>query len=431
MIRSIKGTHDILPAEAALWQAVENNVRDIMGRYGYSEIRTPAFEGTELFKRAVGEDTDIVSKEMYTWIDQSGTSLTLKPELTAPVVRAFIQHNLSRQNPLQKLYYIDALFRRERPQKGRFRQFHQFGVEVFGAENPEIDAEVISLAFNILKELGLGNLNLIINSIGSKDSRKNYRNSIRDFLKPYFKELSKTSQKRFNNNPLRILDTKTPREIEILQNAPSITNSLSQADNDHFSEVCEYLEILKIPYKVDDKLVRGLDYYSRTTFEITSDSLGAQNALCGGGRYDDLVESLGGKSTPGIGFAAGLERIIMVLDGELKSEISPAVYMVGLGPQAVVKSMELTQVLRNRGLSVHFDPLRRSLKSQLREAHRLGVKIAVIMGDQELNTGKALVKDLTSGSQQEISFETVVENLLELFPESKTKVPANFPKKNI
>ncbi|MEE8437441.1 MAG: histidine--tRNA ligase [Candidatus Neomarinimicrobiota bacterium] len=409
MIRSIKGTHDILPQESAIWQKVENNVRNIMGRYGYSEIRTPAFEGTELFNRAVGEDTDIVSKEMYTWTDQSGTSLTLKPELTAPVVRAFIQHNLSHQNPLQKLYYIDALFRRERPQKGRFRQFHQFGIEVFGAENPEIDAEVISLAFNILKELGLSSLNLIINSIGSKDCLNNYRNLIRDFLKPHFKELSETSQKRFHNNPLRILDTKIPREIEILQTAPSIANSLSQADSDHFSKVCEYLEILKIPFKVDDKLVRGLDYYSRTTFEITSDSLGAQNALCGGGRYDDLVESLGGKSTPGIGFAAGLERIIMVLeDTELKSEISPAVYMVGLGSEAVSKTMGLTQALRNRGLTVLFDPLRRSLKGQLREAHKLGVKIAVIVGDNELNNGKALVKDLTSGSQQGISLDRVV-----------------------
>jgi len=416
LIRSIKGTHDILPHESGIWQAVEKTVREIMTRYGYSEIRTPVFEKTELFNRAVGEETDIVSKEMYTWTDQSGTSLTLKPELTAPVVRSYIQHNLGNQNSLEKLFYIDALFRRERPQKGRFRQFHQFGVEAFGAESPEMDAEVISLAFNILKELGLENLNLIVNSIGSKECRNNYEQSIKTFLEPYFEDLSQDSQTRFNKNTLRILDTKIPREIEILDKAPSILDSLTANDNKHFSKVCEYLEILNVPFKIDPKLVRGLDYYTRTTFEITSESLGAQNALCGGGRYDNLVENLGGKATPGIGFAAGLERIIMVLeDGEYKTD-TPAVYMVGMGSEAFKKIMSITQTLRNRGLFTLFDPLQRSLKAQLREANKLDAKIAVIIGEQELKNGNAQVKDLSSGVQKEISFESVIGDLLKLFP---------------
>ena len=303
-IRAIKGTQDILPEESMKWQSLENKIRKISGYYGYQEIRTPAFEKTKLFSRSVGEETDIVSKEMYSWIDQGGENLTLKPELTAPVARAFIQHNLGRISPINKLYYIDALFRRERPQKGRYRQFHQFGVEAFGSEHPEIDAEIIALAISIFKSLGLEGLELNLTSIGSFECRKNYRIALQEYLKPHFTNLTETSQKRFKNNPLRILDTKAPDEIKILEDAPNISNYWTDEDKAHFNEVIEYLEILKIEYELMPRLVRGLDYYTRTTFEITSLELGAQNAICSAGRYDGLTEMLGGKPTPGIGFAA-------------------------------------------------------------------------------------------------------------------------------
>ena len=277
-IRSVKGTQDILPDQSTRWQDLELTIQKIMDCYGYKEIRTPAFEHSEVFSQGVGEETDIVSKEMYSWTDQGGDNLTLKPELTAPVARSFIQHNLGVQNSINKLYYIDALFRRERPQKGRYRQFHQFGFEVFGSENPETDVEVIALAMYVFHKLGLKELTLQLNSIGSPECRNNYRNAIKNFLAPHFDQLSQTSQDRYNNNPLRILDTKSPDEKEILKDAPNISNYWTIDDKNHFDEVCNLLKHIKIDYQLSPSLVRGLDYYTRTTFEITSDELGAQNA---------------------------------------------------------------------------------------------------------------------------------------------------------
>ena len=410
-IRSIKGTQDILPEESMKWQSLEDQIRKISSYYGYKEIRTPAFENTKLFSRGVGEETDIVSKEMYSWTDQGGENLTLKPELTAPVARAYIQHNLGRIRPINKLYYIDALFRRERPQKGRYRQFHQFGVEAFGSEHPEIDAEVIALAISVFESLGLEGLKLSLNSIGSAECRENYRTALKDYLKPYFNDLTETSQKRFNDNPLRILDTKAPNEIEILENAPKISNYLTKEDETHFNEVIEYLEILEIEYELMPKLVRGLDYYTRTTFEITSIDLGAQNAICGGGRYDGLTEILGGKPTPGIGFAAGMERILLAMKDDQFNKDEVKIYIVGLGDNTLKTVIKLAEDLREQNLSTEFDVLRRSLKAQLREANKMNVKYAIIIGDEELESNQLEVKNFSTGNQQKIELSKIVDHM--------------------
>ena len=410
-IRSIKGTQDILPSQSHRWQLLEAAIHNTMDTYGYSEIRTPAFERTELFSRGVGEETDIVSKEMYSWTDQGGENLTLKPELTAPVVRSFIQHNLGGQSPINKLYYIDALFRRERPQKGRYRQFHQFGIEAFGSEHPEIDAEVIALAMSVFNDIGLTGLTLKLNSIGSPECRSDYRNALRDFLKPHFNDLSETSQKRFENNPMRILDTKIPHEIEILKEAPNISDSLTAEDKAHFEEVCSLLDAMGIQYLIESNLVRGLDYYTRTTFEITSTELGAQDAICGGGRYDGLVETLGGKPTPGIGFAAGMERILLALGDDDLSGKTTQVYIVGLGDGVRPTVAKLAEDLRQNNVRTNFDPLRRSMKAQMREANKCGATIAIIIGDKELVTGRAEVKDLSSGVQQKIDIKSLVDHI--------------------
>ena len=410
-IRSIKGTQDILPSQSHRWQLLEAAIHNTMDTYGYSEIRTPAFERTELFSRGVGEETDIVSKEMYSWTDQGGENLTLKPELTAPVVRSFIQHNLGGQSPINKLYYIDALFRRERPQKGRYRQFHQFGIEAFGSEHPEIDAEVIALAMSVFNDIGLTGLTLKLNSIGSPECRSDYRNALRDFLKPHFNDLSETSQKRFENNPMRILDTKIPHEIEILKEAPNISDSLTTEDKAHFEEVCSLLDAMGIQYLIESNLVRGLDYYTRTTFEITSTELGAQDAICGGGRYDGLVETLGGKPTPGIGFAAGMERILLALGDDDLSGKTTQVYIVGLGDGVRPTVAKLAQDLRQNNVRTNFDPLRRSMKAQMREANKCGATIAIIIGDKELVAGRAEVKDLSSGVQEKIDIKSLVDHI--------------------
>ena len=410
-IRSIKGTQDILPEESMKWQSLENQIRKISSYYGYKEIRTPAFENTKLFSRGVGEETDIVSKEMYSWTDQGGENLTLKPELTAPVARAYIQHNLGRIRPINKLYYIDALFRRERPQKGRYRQFHQFGVEAFGSEHPEIDAEVIALAISVFESLGLEGLKLNLNSIGSAECRENYRTALQDYLKPYFNDLTETSQKRFNENPLRILDTKAANEIEIIEDAPKISNYLTNDDQTHFNKLIEYLDILEIEYELMPKLVRGLDYYSRTTFEITSLDLGAQNAICGGGRYDGLTEILGGKPTPGIGFAAGMERILLAMKDDQFNKDEVKIYIVGLGDNTLKTVIKLAEDLREQNLSTEFDVLRRSLKAQLREANKMNVKYAIIIGDEELESNQLEVKNFSTGNQQKIELSKIVDHM--------------------
>ena len=408
--RSIKGTYDILPNDADRWQRVETHVRGFITRAGYSEIRTPAFEKTELFTLSVGEDSDVVSKEMYSWTDQGGTDLTLKPEYTASVMRSYIQHNLGAQSPLTKLYYLDNLFRRERPQKGRYRQFRQYGIEAIGSPHPEQDAEIIAIAYELLIELGIKDITLKLNSIGSPECRNEYRQALKDFLQPHLDKLSEISRKRFDSNPLRIFDTKIDFEIALLQDAPTITSFLIPDDANHFNEVQTYLEVLGVPFTLDTALVRGLDYYTRTTFEIISGNLGAQDALCGGGRYDKLVETLGGKPTPAVGFAAGLERILIAMNEvDIDQTIqADKIYLIGLGDAVRPTMLKILGEARKAGLNMEFDSLRRSVKSQMREANKIGASLAIILGDKELKDKSAQIKNLNNGQQESISIDSII-----------------------
>ncbi len=407
--KTIKGTHDILPDESSRWQELEHVIQNVAIRFGYNEIRTPIFEQTGLFSRSVGEDTDIVSKEMYTWEDRSGGSLTLRPELTASVARSYIQHNLGAKSPLQRLYYIGPIFRRERPQKGRQRQFHQFGVEAFGSQFPEQDAEIISFGHTIFSELEIKDLSLKLNSLGSGDCRNNYRDALKEFLSPIKNELSETSQKRLTTNPLRILDTKDPREQELLKAAPSISDYWTKDDNDHFSTVQELLNALDIPFELDHSMVRGLDYYTRTTFEFIAGGLGAQDAICGGGRYDGLVETLGGNSTPGIGFAAGMERILLSMEMDTSNVDQRSVYLIGLVEAGYGDALKLATKMRSVGLNVTMDTLRRSLKAQLRDANRINAGTAVIIGEEEAEKHTVQIKNLSTGEQEEISQKDLIK----------------------
>ena len=414
--RSIKGTYDILPNDADSWQRVETCVREFITRAGYSEIRTPAFEKTELFTRSVGEDSDVVSKEMYSWTDQGGTDITLKPEYTASVLRSYIQHNLGAKSPLTKLYYLDNLFRRERPQKGRYRQFRQYGIEAIGSPHPEQDAEVITIAYELLVELGIKDITLRLNSIGSLECRNEYRQALKDFLQPHLDKLSETSRKRFDSNPLRILDTKIDFEIALLQDAPTITNFLTPNDAGHFEEVQIYLKALGVPFTLDPTLVRGLDYYTRTTFEIISGNLGAQDALCGGGRYDKLVETLGGKPTPAVGFAAGFERILIAMDEvdadqKIKTD---KIYLIGLGDAVRPTMLKILNEVRKAGFNIEFDSLRRSIKSQMREANKIKASLAIIIGDKELKEKSVQIKDLKNSQQESIPIDSIISYIQSL-----------------
>ena len=411
IIRNIKGTHDILPSETKKWQNLEKIVRKSSDLFGFEEIRTPIFEQTKLFSRSVGSDSDIVSKEMYSWDDRDGTSLTLRPELTASVARSFIQNNLKARSPLNKLYYMGPLFRRERPQKGRQRQFHQFGVEALGSEYPEIDAEIISIAWTIILKCQLiGTTSLQLNSIGSKECREKYKDALKDFVRPYLKDFSETSQKRFSENILRLLDTKSDKEQIILNDAPKISEYYTKEDKSHFEKVKELLQTLKIPFLINSKLVRGLDYYSRTVFEFTSSSLGAQNAILGGGRYDNLIRDLGGKETPGIGFAAGMERFLIAMkEEENNSKID--IYVACILEEGLQKALHLSNELRKLGIRVTSDPLRRSLKSQMRDANKLKSKYIIIIGEEELEGEVFIVKDLNKGDQKTLTMPEVIELL--------------------
>ena len=414
--RSIKGTYDVLPDVSNKWKSIESYIHKNLNRAGYNEIRTPIFENTELFKRSVGLDSDVVSKEMYSWIDQGGTDLTLKPEYTASVVRSYIQNNLGASLPVSKLYYIGDLFRRERPQKGRYRQFRQFGIEAIGSKYPEQDSEVISIAYNLITGLGINDITLKLNSIGSSETRKNYKQALLKFLKPKYDQLSETSRNRFDSNPLRILDTKNKSEIELLKKAPKITEYLSKEDDLHFTEVKTYLNDLSIPFTLDTNLVRGLDYYTRTTFEIASNTLGAQDAICGGGRYDKLVGSLGGKPSPAVGFAAGLERLLLAMGdkNELANKEIKKIYLIGLGDKARSTMMKILNNIRSSGYYVEFDSLRRSLKAQLRESNKLGASITIIIGEQEMEEQCAQIKDLTSRNQESVPFDSIISYIEDL-----------------
>ncbi len=412
MIKAITGTKDILPSEISKWHFLEDLVRKIFNRYNYLEIRTPIFEHTALFARGIGEETDIVSKEMYSMIDRGGTSITLKPEMTAGVVRAFIEHSLGEKNSLNKLYYISPMFRQERPQAGRLRQFHQFGAEALGSTSPFLDAEMIEMAFIIFKQLGLKDLIVKINSLGTPQSREVYKNELRKFLSDKKDRLTDESKTRLEKNILRILDSKAEQDQEVLLNAPSLFDYLDQSSIDDFEAVKNYLSSLNIPYQVEPKLVRGLDYYTKTTFEIISQKVGAQSSLCGGGRYDLLVEELGGKPTPGVGFAAGMERILLACENENVLNLQERqldIFIVRLDKELNYKVAEVASFLRNNDLVVEYDYLNRSVKAQMREANRLNSKFVLFLGGDEFKRGEVVLKNLTDGTQTNLELNKLSE----------------------
>ena len=408
-VKSIKGTHDILPNQTKDWQELEMQVHKTSNLYGYSEIRTPIIETASLFNRGVGEETDIVSKEMYSWEDKDKSIISLRPELTAPVVRSYIQHNLGGQSPLQRLYYIGPSFRRERPQKGRQRQFHQFGVEAIGSANPEQDAEVISLGWDILKSFGIKSLELKLSSIGSKSCRENFKSELVKYLNPFIPKLSEVSQRRLEKNPLRILDTKNKDEIEIVKSAPKIEQFYTKNDQNYFFSVQKFLNDLEIPFKIDPLLVRGLDYYTQTTFEICSENLGAQDALLGGGRYNGLVGSLGGKDAPAVGFAAGMERVIIAAKNRKKiSSKIPTIYAICTNDEAMGILQNSAKQLRNIGYKVICETLRRSMRSQMRDANKSNADYVMIIGDDEFNSRTIQLKDLKNGEQEKVDLEKII-----------------------
>ena len=408
-VKSIKGTHDILPNQTEDWQELEMQVHKTSNLYGYSEIRTPIIETASLFNRGVGEETDIVSKEMYSWEDKDKSIISLRPELTAPVVRSYIQHNLGGQSPLQRLYYIGPSFRRERPQKGRQRQFHQFGVEAIGSANPEQDAEVISLGWDILKSFGIKSLELKLSSIGSKSCRENFKSELVKYLNPFIPKLSEVSQRRLEKNPLRILDTKNKDEIEIVKSAPKIEQFYTKDDQDYFFSVQKFLNDLEISFKIDPLLVRGLDYYTQTTFEICSENLGAQDALLGGGRYNGLVGSLGGKDAPAVGFAAGMERVIIAAKNRKKiSPKIPTIYAICTNDEAMGILQNSAKQLRSIGYKVICETLRRSMRSQMRDANKSNADYVMIIGDDEFNSRTIQLKDLKNGEQEKVDLEKII-----------------------
>ncbi|MFH1051900.1 MAG: histidine--tRNA ligase [bacterium] len=411
MIQSVKGTKDLLPDKIGLWHFIEKIFSDVSSKYNYQELRTPIFEKTEVFSRSIGETTDIVNKEMYTFTDKSGESLTLKPEGTAALVRAVIQNSLLQSSASLRLWYFGPFFRHERPQKGRFRQFHQYGAECIGSDNPESDAEIIFLANDIIQSAGISDYRLLLNSLGTNDTRLKYKHALTDYLHDFKDKLSEDSRNRFENNPLRILDSKAPNDIELLNNAPVILDYLDSESSEHFEKVRELLNISDIKVEIQPQLVRGLDYYCQTVFEFQSSALGSQDSIGGGGRYDGLFEQFGFKQkVPAIGFAMGVERLLLILEESnklLNINKIPDVYLILTEQSLSKKMLEIAQVIRNKECIVTYDLLQRSVKAQLREANKLNCKFTIILGENELNKGKVLVKNMDNGEEAEIDLSKI------------------------
>ncbi len=403
MIKSVAGTRDILPADIAKWKHLQSIVDSVFGNFNYKEIRTPIFEETALFARSIGEATDIVSKEMYTFLDRSGESLTLRPEMTAGVVRAFIEYSLDKKQNLNKLYYIGPMFRQERPQAGRFRQFYQFGAEALGGNDPLLDAEMITMAYDILAQLGLKKLWVKINSLGVPSSREKYKNILRQYLQPYFEKLTAESKKRFDTNILRLFDSKEETDLMIMENAPLLIEYLDDESLEHFEKVKQALLAAGVPFEVNSKLVRGLDYYTNTTFEIVSGSVGSQSALCGGGRYNGLVKELGGNDIPGVGFAAGIERILLACENEKSFALEDEkldLFIVSIEKGLENFAYRTAIQFRRKGLSVDLDYLSRSVKAQMREANRINAKYVLLIGGEEFEKGEIVLKNMINGEQK-------------------------------
>ncbi len=410
-----RGTKDILPDASGCWQYIEQTVRDVCRNYGYSEIRTPVFEHTELFLRGIGETTDIVEKEMYTFTDRGERSLTLRPENTAAVVRSFLEHKLYAGPQPVKLYYTGPMFRYDRPQAGRYRQFHQFGIEAIGSANFAIDAEVIALAEQFLRRVGLTDLKLFINSVGCPLCRPVHRTALQDFLRDKLPGLCSDCQSRFDRNPLRILDCKNSKCSELTQGAPEIGSCLCHDCSTHFDGLQSLLTAAGIDYIVNPRLVRGLDYYTKTAFEIQYSPLGAQSAVCGGGRYDGLVAECGGQPTPGIGFAIGLERVILALEKQgivTQSKGDIAVFVAPLGAKAQAAAFRLLCELREQGIASDMDYMNRSLKGQMKYANKYPAAFVAIIGDEEVEQNKVMLKNMQTGEQQLIDYSAVAQQVL-------------------
>jgi histidyl-tRNA synthetase len=409
MIRLVRGFKDILPEETGLWQYVEGVVRDLFDDFGFAELRIPIVEQTELFARSIGADTDIVEKEMYTFADRSGGSLTLRPEATASVVRAYIEHKLYAKDPVWKLYSVGPMFRRERPQKGRYRQFYQINAEAFGLHDPRADAELILLLMTFMQRLELSDIELHINSLGCPECRPSFKKALKAFLAGRSERLCSDCLRRRDKNPLRIFDCKVPSCNETMQDAPSILEHLCKDCRNHFDTVQSALERFHIPFQINHRLVRGLDYYTRTTFEVLAGALGAQDAVAGGGRYDGLVKSLGGPDQPGVGFAIGVDRVMELLaDRAQEFEKRPDLYIAALGSQAQDRAFEWMQHIRRQKVRTEMDFQDRSLKAQMRRANKLGASYVLIVGDRELEEGTAVLRNLETKEQEEVPMQDLV-----------------------
>lgn len=409
--KAIKGTKDVLPKDVHKNQYIEGTCLDIASKYGYKEIRTPVFEHTELFQRSVGDTTDVVQKEMYSFDDKGGRNITLRPEGTAGAARSFLENGLSNEALPQKVCYITSCYRYEKPQAGRLREFHQFGIECFGTQSPLADAEIISLAKSIFDELGVTDLSLEINSIGCPECRAEYHKALKEYFSAKKDELCDTCRERLERNPMRILDCKSPVCSEISKNAPVVIDYLCNDCKEHFEAVKKYLNTAGIEYTVNPQIVRGLDYYTKTVFEFVSNSIGAQGTVCGGGRYDGLIEELGGQKTPSLGFGMGLERLMLLLEAqgcEFPESEKTDLFIVALGDKATLKAIEIAKDMRAEGFSCQYDLNGRGLRAQMKYADKLGAKFTIVLGDNEIDEGIAKLKNMTSGEETEIALATFV-----------------------
>jgi histidyl-tRNA synthetase len=412
VIKAIRGFKDILPAETEKWQFIEKTAREVFETFGFSEIKIPILEKTELFSRTIGEATDIVEKEMYTFRDRSGDSLTLRPEATASMARAYLEHNLYTRDPVAKLYFIGPMFRHERPQKGRYRQFYQIDVEIFGVAHPMADAEVMVMLMEFFKRISLENVELQINTLGCEDCRPQYREELTRFLEKNVSELCADCKRRLETNPLRILDCKVETCQEVISGAPLVIDFICHQCADHFERVQACLKIANTPFVINPRMVRGLDYYTRTVFEAVNKSLGEQKAVTAGGRYDHLMRDIGGPDIPGIGFAMGIERIALLTKQKEESPSSPELFIAALGDRAQLKAFELANQLHLEGIKAEIDYEGRSLKAQMRRANKLGARYVIIIGEEELQKGRAIRRDMELKVQDEISLDEAVGVLL-------------------
>lgn len=422
--KAIKGTKDVLPNESYKNQYIEATCLGVAENFGYKEMRTPVFEHTELFQRSVGDTTDVVQKEMYTFDDKGGRSITLRPEGTAGAARAFLENGLSNEALPQKICYLTSCYRYEKPQAGRLREFHQFGIECFGATSPLADAEMISLAKQIFDELGVKDLHLELNSIGCPECRAEYHKALKEYFSQYKDKLCDTCNDRLERNPMRILDCKSPVCSEIAKGAPVVLDYLCDECREHFQKVKSYLDAANIEYIVNPQIVRGLDYYTKTVFEFVSDAIGSQGTVCGGGRYDGLLEELGGQHTPSLGFGMGLERLQLVMEAQgcnFPEPSRPDLFIVAMGEKATLKAVEIAKDMRDEGFSVVYDLNGRSLRAQMKYADKLGAKFNVVIGDNEVENKVVSIKDMATGDSSEINLDTFVNGFYSVSMESQLK----------